>query len=959
NFASEKARIKYDPKNTNPETLKKTIVDAGYEAFDTEVPGEHFEHTKRTHDIGKWKMRFMSSAILSIPMILFMVFDFVRFPQYEGIIMPYAAIISLLLATPIVFVIGREFFSGAWSALRMKTANMYSLIAIGTFTAYAYSLYSYIVYFIQTGSLIGLNGMKIPDIYFEVAAFLVAFISLGKYLEARAKGKTSEAIERLMDMAPKTARVKRNGSVIDIAVEEVKQGDIIIVRPGEKIPVDGMITEGYSSIDESMLTGESMPIEKTSGSKVFAGTINKLGSFEFRVTGVGSETALSHIIALIEEAQGSKAPIQGLADNISAVFVPLVIIIAIITFVVWYFLLGSSFATALLYFSAVIVIACPCALGLATPTAIMVGTGKGAEHGILIKGGEPLEMACKIDVIVLDKTGTITEGKPKVTDIVPIADMEENEILQIAGALERKSEHPLAEAIVQKADELKVITIDIENFQAVPGRGVRGTIGGKSYLLGTRLFLEENNIALKMKATIENLEAEGKTVMLLSDEENLLAFIAVADVIKPTSAEAIERMKKLGIAVYMITGDNARTARAIALKVGIENVFAEVLPENKALEVKKLQNAGKKVAMVGDGINDSPALVQADLGIVMGSGADVAMESGGIVIMRNDLRDVLTSIELSRQTVGKIRQNMFFAFFYNILGIPVAAGVLSTFGFIMKPELAGLAMALSSVSVVTNSLLLKNFRPGRRNILSAIAPILMTALFLGVFWQFSQFGNATESVRSYTTINSGLLSDIKSFMVEAKTKIGFDSRGLPKVFFGSDSLPVGLEVKSGVVDISGNNMLIGSAEAAMMIEEGLIKGAGDELSDFFGAGTIRVAGILKPTGTFLDDTHILSVENYTKLLFSESLMILKTPPEKMEYFYLYDEATIPPLLNKIINPRKETYVIDGKEYLSMYIGYDDARMMREEGEFSKLYDTIDDENGSSVIVAGLPKKTFT
>ncbi|HBB27146.1 TPA: hypothetical protein DCZ36_01455, partial [Candidatus Gracilibacteria bacterium] len=519
NFASEKARVKYDPKSTNPEVLKKAIVDAGYEAFDIAAPGDHSEHMKRSNDIGKWKMRFASSAILSLPMVLFMVLDFVRFPQYEGLIMPYAAIISLLLATPIVFFIGREFFSGAWSALRMKTANMYSLIAIGTFTAYAYSLYSYVVYFIQTGSLIGLNGMKIPDIYFEVAAFLVAFISLGKYLEARAKGKTSEAIERLMDMAPKTARVKRNGSVMDIAVEEVKQSDIVIVRPGEKIPVDGVIAEGYSSIDESMLTGESMPVEKTSGSKVFAGTINKLGSFEFRVTGVGSDTALSHIIALIEEAQGSKAPIQGLADNISAVFVPMVIVVAIITFSVWYFLLGSSFATALLYFSAVIVIACPCALGLATPTAIMVGTGKGAEHGILIKGGEPLETACKIDVIVLDKTGTITEGKPKVTDIIPIADMEENEILSIAGALERKSEHPLAEAIVQKADELKVVTADVENFQAVPGRGVCGTLGGKTYLLGTRLFLEENHIALKMKATIENLEAEGKTVMLLSDEE--------------------------------------------------------------------------------------------------------------------------------------------------------------------------------------------------------------------------------------------------------------------------------------------------------------------------------------------------------------------------------------------------------------------------------------------------------
>ncbi|NDK19449.1 copper-translocating P-type ATPase [Candidatus Gracilibacteria bacterium] len=767
NFASGKARIKYDSGSTSPEVLKKVIIDAGYEAFDVGNPLDQGEHMNHGNDMGKWKIRFISAMILSLPMVLFMVLDFVRLRQYEGIIMPYAAIISLILATPIIFIIGREFFSGAWSALRMKTANMYSLIAIGTFTAYVYSLYSYIVYFIQTGSLIGLNGMKISDIYFEVGAFLVVFISLGKYLEARAKGKTSEAIKRLMDMAPKTARVKRGKSIVDLIVEEVQQGDIIIVRPGEKIPVDGVIIEGYSSIDESMLTGESMPVEKFANAKVYAGTMNKLGSFEFRVTGVGSETALAHIIALIEEAQGSKAPIQALADNISAVFVPLVIIIALVTFAVWYFLLEATFATALLYFSAVIVIACPCALGLATPTAIMVGTGKGAEHGILIKGGEPLEMACKIDVIVLDKTGTITEGKPKVTDIIIVSPPdkggrgvisesksseiplssghlplsgEQELILSIAAALEQKSEHPLAEAIVQKADESNTPVLEVEGFQAIPGRGVRGTVGGKSYIFGTRLFLEENNIILQTKETIESLESDGKTVMLLASEKNIIAFIAVADTIKPTSAEAIARMKELGIAVYMVTGDNARTARAIAAKVGIENVLAEVLPENKAMEVKKLQNTGKKVAMIGDGINDSPALVQADLGIVMGSGADVAMESGGIIIMKNDLRDILTSIELSRQTVGKIRQNMFFALFYNVLGIPVAAGVLSAFGFILKPELAGLAMALSSVSVVTNSLLLKNFRPGKRNILSTIAPVLMTVFFLGIFWQFSQFG---------------------------------------------------------------------------------------------------------------------------------------------------------------------------------------------------------------------------
>lgn len=741
NFASEKARIKYNPESTDIASLKKAIEDAGYEA--SLVPlsgGNNGEHSKRKNELKRWRTRVISAAILSLPMAFFMIFDFVRIPKYEVFIMPYMAIASLLLATPVLFIIGHEYFSGAWSALKMRTANMYSLIAIGTLTAYLYSLYSYVIYFIETGSLIGVNGMKIPGIYFEVAAFLVMFVSFGKYLEAKAKGKTSEAIERLMDMAPKTARVKRNGSVVDISVEQVQGNDIVIVRPGDQIPVDGVILEGHSSIDESMLTGESMPVEKSIGSKVFAATLNKLGSFEFRVTGVGSETALSHIIALIEEAQGSKAPIQGFADSVSAVFVPVVILMAIATFAVWYFVLGATFATALLYFSAVIVIACPCALGLATPTAIMVGTGKWAEHGILIKWGEPLEMACQVDVIILDKTGTITEGKPKVTDIIAIADMDEKEILEIAAALEQKSEHPLAEAIVRKGEEMKVVNTQVENFQAIPGRGVRGTIGGKTYFLGTRLLLEENNIALKMKASVENLESEGKTVMFLANETELIGFIAVADTIKTTSLEAITRMKKLGLTVYMVTGDNARTARAIAAKVGIENVLAEVLPEHKALEVKKLQQSWKKVAMIGDGINDSPALVQADLGIVMGSWADVAMESGGIIIMHNDLRDILTSIELSRQTVGKIRQNMFFALFYNILGIPVAAGALSAFGLILSPELAGLAMALSSVSVVTNSLLLGLFLPGKRNILSAIAPVLMTVFFLAIFWEFSQFG---------------------------------------------------------------------------------------------------------------------------------------------------------------------------------------------------------------------------
>ena len=590
----------------------------------------------------------------------------------------------------------------------------------------------------------------------------------------------------------------------------------------------------------------------------------------------------------------------------------------------------------------------------------MVGTGKWAEYGILIKWGEPLEMACQIDTIVLDKTGTITEGKPKVTDIISLADTKESEILSIAAALELKSEHPLAAAIVWKALEMKIQTPSVEGFEAIPGRWIRGKIDGTVYLLGTRLLLEENNITLEMQSKMEHLETEGKTVMLLANEQELLGFIAVADTIKPTSLEAIARMKTLGLMVYMVTGDNARTAYAIAQKVGIEHILSDVLPENKALEVKKLQQAGKKVAMVGDGINDSPALAQADLGIAMWSGADVALESGGIIIMRNDLRDILTSIELSHQTVGKIRQNMFFAFFYNILWIPVAAGVFSTLWFILKPELAGLAMALSSVSVVMNSLLLGTFRPGYKNIFSRkIAPILMTIFFIGIFWQFAQFGNIAEAGRSYVTNNPRILSEIQSFMTNTPVKIGFDGLGLPKVFFGTDNMPSGLELRYGYTDLTQHNMIVGWSEAQMMIQEGLIQWVGDELHDFFGVEKVRIVWILKPTGTFLDDAHILSLDNYSRIMFKEDLLIIKTPLGEMKYFYLFDDTNIPVVLKSTLHPTKKSYKVNDKEYMSTYIGYDESKMMQKEKLFSQTYDTIIGLFGSNIIIAGLPKKTFT
>jgi Cu+-exporting ATPase len=601
----------------------------------------------------------------------------------------------------------------------------------------------FLIYAVGNNSLIGLDGMKIPELYFETAAFLITFVTLGKWLEFRAKGRTSEAIKKLMGLAAKTARVVRNGVTQDVPIAAVVKGDTVVVRPGEKIPVDGRIIQGHSAVDESMVTGESIPVEKKAGDMVVGATINKAGSFEFVAERVGSETVLAQIIRLIEEAQGSKAPIQAFADRISAVFVPIVMVVAALTFLVWFFPLGAGLTFSLMAFTAVIVIACPCALGLATPTAIMVGTGKGAEYGVLVKGGEPLEAACKIKAIVFDKTGTLTKGEPAVTDIISFNHLEEEEIISIAGSLERQSEHPLAEAIYDYTKEESIDLDETKNFLAVPGHGVIGEINGAKYFFGNRkLITEEAGLAIaKIDRKLKKLEEQGKTVMLLATPTEIIGAVAVADTVKETSRAALDKLTKMGLEIYMITGDNERTARAIAGQLGITNVLFEVLPEDKAKEVKQLQAGGRKVAMVGDGINDAPALAQADLGIAMGSGTDVAMESGGIVIIKNDLNDVIIAIELSRQTMSKIKQNMFFALFYNVAGIPIAARVFMGLGIILKPELAGLAMALSSVSVVFNSLLLRRFKPGKRNWFSLIAPWVMAPFFIFIFFLFAKLSS--------------------------------------------------------------------------------------------------------------------------------------------------------------------------------------------------------------------------
>ncbi len=726
NLAAETATVAYDPHTLTVDDLVAAVRSAGYDAVPRDedaapgTAGDAQREAQQEHIRGQ-KRLFVFSLALSLPLLVLMVPSIME--SVPLIVSEWLAstvggawdpmmvfkYISFALATPVQLIAGAQFYRGFWHALKRRTGNMDTLVAIGTSAAYFYSLAATFV-----PSLMG------EPVFFETSALLLTFVILGKLLEARAKGKTSDAIKKLMGLQAKTARVVRDGDEIDVPVEEVLTGDIVVVRPGEKVPVDGIVTEGSSAVDESMLTGESIPVEKREGDTVIGATLNKLGSFRFRATKVGAETALAQIVRLVEEAQGSKAPVQRFADRISAVFVPVVVALAVLTFLVWLFVVPrfvdpsiymdvTPFVKALLAGTAVVVIACPCALGLATPTAIMVGTGKGAENGILIKSGEALETAYKIKAIVFDKTGTLTHGKPVVTDIELADGHDADRVFMLAAALERGSEHPLAEAIIAHAKERAMHLPQVEGFAAVPGHGVEGTVDGMRVAFGNRRLMAAEGIDIaRFEERINALEGEGKTVMLVGvNGAKLAGIIAVADTLKDNSTEAVARLTKMGVEVYMITGDNRRTAEAIAAQAGIapDHVLAEVLPEHKAEEVAKLQARGLTVAMVGDGINDTPALAQADVGIAMGAGTDIAMETGGIVLIKNDLRDVVTAIELSRATIRKIHQNFFWALGYNSLGIPVAALGL------LKPELAGAAMALSSVSVVTSSLLLRRFRP--------------------------------------------------------------------------------------------------------------------------------------------------------------------------------------------------------------------------------------------------------
>jgi Cu+-exporting ATPase len=713
NFGAEQAAVTYDPGKTDLAAIQDAVDEAGYSALpmqdDVLAPEDDAERRERQAENQKLTRRVWVSGVISAVLVIG------SLPAMTGLSIPFIPMwlhdpcFQLVLTAPVLFWAGSGFFINAWKALKRHTATMDTLVAVGTGTAYLYSLFPTLnpQWFIA-------QGLR-PDVYFEAAAVIIALLLLGRLLENRAKGQTSEAIRKLMGLQAKTARVIRNGREVDVAIAEVVLGDIILVRPGEKIPVDGEIVEGSSTIDEAMVTGESLPVKKQPGDEVIGATLNKTGSFQFRATRVGKDTFLAQIVKLVQQAQGSKAPIQRLADQVTGWFVPAVIAIAILTFILWFNIMGNV-TMALITTVGVLIIACPCALGLATPTSIMVGTGKGAENGILIKGAESLELSHKLQTIVLDKTGTITQGKPTVTDYVTVngtANSNELKLLRLAASVERNSEHPLAEAVVQYAQFQGVDLAAVQEFEAIAGSGVQGYVSDRWVQIGTHRWMNELGIETSaLQQQWDKLEYLGKTVIWIAVDRKAEGIIGIADAVKPSSVSTIHTLQKMGLEVVMLTGDNQRTANVIAREVGIKRIFAEVRPDQKAATVETIQAEGKVVAMVGDGINDAPALAQADVGIAIGTGTDVAIAASDITLISGDLQGIVTAIQLSRATIRNIKQNLFFAFIYNVAGIPIAAGILyPVFGWLLSPIIAGAAMAFSSVSVVTNALRLRNFKP--------------------------------------------------------------------------------------------------------------------------------------------------------------------------------------------------------------------------------------------------------
>jgi Cu+-exporting ATPase len=714
NFATSRATVEYDPERTGLRELRRRVEEIGYGVLDVTTDDAREvvsrEEEARREEARDLKRRFVVAAALSLP-VLVIAMSHGRIPLFD---VAWINWLQLALTAPVVFYCGAPFYRGAWAALRQRAADMNTLIATGTGAAFLFSVVATIAPQLVTENASGMNmsGARMTPVYFEAASVIIALILLGRLLEARAKGRTADAVKKLLGLSPRTARVVReDGRQEEMLVEELMPGDLVVVRPGEKVPTDGVVTEGRSSIDEAMLTGESMPVEKGPGDEVVGATVNRAGSFTFRATRVGRDTVLRQIVRMVEEAQGRRAPIARLADTVSGYFTPVVICVAIITFVAWFIFApeGARLTAALVHAVSVLIIACPCALGLATPTAVMVGTGRGAEVGVLIRGGEALEIIQKVQTVVLDKTGTITEGRPGVTDVLASEGFDEDELLRLAASVERASEHPLGEAFVRRAEERGLSLSRVENFNAVAGQGVEAELEGRRVTVGNLKLMTERGVSVEdLGARAESLALEAKTPVYVALDGRAAGLFGIADRVKAESSEAIASLKSLGLEVVMLTGDDQRTAEAIAREVGVERVLAEVLPEGKADAVKSLQSEGKTVAMVGDGVNDAPALARADVGIAMGTGADVAIEAADVTLVRGSLRGVVTAFALSRQTMRVIRQNLFWAFAYNALGIPLAAGLFYPLtGWTLTPVFASAAMALSSVSVVTNSLRLR------------------------------------------------------------------------------------------------------------------------------------------------------------------------------------------------------------------------------------------------------------
>jgi len=719
NFASEKAHISYDSEAVNIDRIKKEIANLGYKTMEDAIgkseqmdkmPHSHHEMQVKKKEIDGLKRRFIASLLFGLPLL------YITMGKMIGLPVPFEgrdglnSMVQLLLATPVI-IAGSNIYIFGFRSLLKRVPNMDSLVFVGGMSAYIYSIA------VTLAIIAGISGYTADNLYYETAAFILVFILLGKYLEAVTKGKTSESLKKLMGLQAKTATVVRDGEEIKIPIDDVRVGDIIIIKPGEKIPVDGIIVEGSSAIDEKMITGESIPVTKKEGDNVIGSTVNKSNMIHVKATAVGKNTVLANIIRIVEEAQASKAPIQMLADKVSLYFVPAVIIIAIVSFAFWFLIAKSSFIFALTILIAVLIIACPCALGLATPTAIMMGTGLGAENGILIKSAGALETAHKMQTIIFDKTGTLTKGEPAVTDIIATKRYEEKDILHLAAIVEKGSEHPVGDAITSEAYKRKIKISKATSYETIAGHGIKAKYLKNWIFVGSRKLMADNNIQIsdEFERNMISLESDGKTAVIVAKDKHAIGIIAVADTLAEFSKEAVEQLKKMGKDVWMITGDNERTAQAIAAQVGIDeqNIMAQVLPEDKAKKVKELQQSGGRiVGFVGDGINDAPALATADVGIAIGSGTDVAMETGEIVLIKDDLRDVVTAIDLSSYTLKKIKQNLFWAFFYNTVGIPVAAGILYPFtGFLLSPMVAAAAMAFSSVSVVSNSLLMRRYKP--------------------------------------------------------------------------------------------------------------------------------------------------------------------------------------------------------------------------------------------------------